>query len=537
MKRQFDGLSNERFDLVVIGGGVIGTGVARDAALRGIKTLLVEKEDFAYGTTSRSTRLVHGGLRYLSHLDFKLVRQDLREREVLLRIAPNLVKPLAFLLPLTSFSQHAVMGAGMRLYDMLSFDKSVPSYRHLSKSKTEDLEPRLKIQGLKGSYQFYDCQIAFPERLCIDNAISAAEHGSVMVNHAQVIGMGKTDGAVDKVRIKDGLSRATREVETRCVISVAGHWSNDVLSMAIASPRNEIRTTMGVHLVTPKMSNGAIVLFAKSDGRLIFVIPWEGYSLIGTTDTEYSGDKDYVAADAAQVSYLVKEVNVAFPDLRAQDIYWAFAGLRSLVGSRDRKVSDISRAHKLVDHEVADGVKGLVSILGGKLTGYRAIAQEAVDLVSTKLGVNAECKTAETPLPGAPGCSEEELNKMQKDGELSLETLAHLNSLYGSRMGQVVELANADESGRKPICSHSKDIVAQIWHAVKEESCATAADFMLRRGTTGLCSCQGLDAVETVAVEMGRMLGWSIGEWQSQVGAYRDFVAASSQFKRVLFAP
>ena len=309
MKRQFDGLSNGKFDLVVIGGGVIGTGVARDAALRGIKTLLVEKEDFAFGTTSRSTRLVHGGLRYLSHLGFRLVRQDLKEREILLRIAPNLVKPLSFLLPLTSFSQHAVMGAGMRLYNMLSYDKSLPSYRHLSKSKTEEMEPRLKIEGLKGSYQFYDCQIAFPERLCIDNAVSAAEHGAVIVNHAQVMGLGMIDGAVDMVRIKDGLSRVTREVETRFVISAAGHWSNDVVRMAITNPRNEIRTTMGIHLVTPRISNSAIVLFAKSDGRLIFVIPWERFSLIGTTDTEYSGDKDYLAADAAQVSYLVKEAN------------------------------------------------------------------------------------------------------------------------------------------------------------------------------------------------------------------------------------
>ena len=523
--------------MVVIGGGVIGTGVARDAALRGIKTLLLEKEDFAYGTTSRSTRLIHGGLRYLSHLDFKLVSQDLRERETLLKIAPNLVKPMAFLLPLTTLSQHVVMGAGMRLYDVLSHDKSVPSYKHFSKRRTLEMEPGLKIQGLKGSYQFYDCQVAFPERMCIDNAISASGQGAVLVNHARVVGIEKLGNAIDKVRIKDGLSRATCEVKASVVVNVAGHWSNEIQGMAIGSPRNEIHTTMGIHLVTPKISNNAIVLFAKSDGRLIFVIPWEGCSLIGTTDTVYSGDKEHIAAEAAEVEYLVTETRSALPELRAEDIYWTFAGLRSLVGTTDKKVSNISRSHKLVDHEMSDGVKGLVSILGGKMTGYRAIAQEAVDLACTKLGVNTPCKTAETPLPGAPGVADEELAKVASGSGLSVETLSHLNSLYGSRLGEVVKLASADPNGTKLICPHSKDIVAQIWHAVTEESCMTASDFLLRRGTTGLCSCQGLDAVETVAVEMGRLLGWSIGEWQSQVGAYRDFAADATQFKRVLFAP
>ena len=387
MKRQFEGLSKEKFDLVVIGGGVIGTGVARDAAMRGMKTLLVEKEDFGYGTSSRSTRLIHGGLRYLSHFDFKLVRQDLREREILLRIAPNLVTPLAFLLPLTGLSQHFVMGAGMRLYDMLSYDKSVPSFRHFSKHRTLEMEPGLKLEGLKGAYQFYDAQVSLPERLCMDNALSAAASGAVMVNHAEVTGIIKAGNTVDKVCIKDGLSRETCEVQTRAAVNVTGHWSNGVVRMATPNPRNEIRTTMGVHLVTPKISNSAMVLFAKSDGRLLFVIPWQGYSLIGTTDTAYSGDKEYIAAEADHVRYLLGEVKNAFPDLRAENVFYAFAGLRSLVGSSDQRVSNISRSHKLVDHELIDGVSGFISILGGKMTGYRSIAEEAVDLVCKKLGV------------------------------------------------------------------------------------------------------------------------------------------------------
>jgi glycerol-3-phosphate dehydrogenase len=537
MKRNFDGLSNEKFDLVVIGGGVIGTGVARDAAMRGVKTILVEKEDFGYGTTSRSTRLIHGGLRYLSHLDFKLVKMDLREREVLLRIAPSLVKPLPFLLPLTSLHQHFVMGVGMRIYDQFSRGKSVPSYNHLSRQRTMEAEPGLELKGLRGAYEFYDAQVALPERLCVENAISATRAGATVVNHATVVGIIRSGNAVEKVKIKDGLSRAVSEVQTRAVVSVAGHWTNDILAMVAGNTNSEIRTTMGIHLVTPKISNNALVLFAKSDGRLVFVIPWQEYSLIGTTDTVYSGDKDHLSAEAAHVEYLIEAVRTAFPNLKASDIHWTFAGLRSLVGAKGKKVSDVSRSHLIVDHETADGVSGFVSILGGKMTGYRSIAEEAVDLVCKKLGVEAPCGTAETALPGAPGLTDEESKRLAKESGLSEETVAHLNSIYGSRAPEVIRMAASDENGRKPLCPHSKDIVAQVWHAVEEEACMTPSDFLLRRGTCGLASCQGLDAVETVAVEMARKLGWSIGEWQERARDHRDFVAANTQYKKVMFAP
>jgi glycerol-3-phosphate dehydrogenase len=537
MKRNFDGLSNEKFDLVVIGGGVIGTGVARDAAMRGIRTLLVEKEDFGYGTTSRSTRLIHGGLRYLSHLDFKLVKMDLREREILLKLSPNLVKPLPFLLPLTSLYQHFVMGVGMRIYDRFSRGKSLPSFRHLSRQRTMEMEPGLALKGLRGAYEFYDAQIALPERLCVENALSAAQSSATLVNHAAVVGIVKAGNSVDRVKIKDGLSRAVTEVQTRAVVSVAGHWTNDILTMAAGNTTSEIRTTLGIHLVTPKISNRALVLFARSDGRLVFVIPWQEYSLIGTTDTVYSGDKDHIAAEAAHVDYLIDAVKPAFPNLKAEDIHWTFAGLRSLVGAKGKKVSNVSRSHLIVDHEVTDGVAGFVSILGGKMTGYRSIAEETVDLLCKKLGVEAACRTAETAMPGAAGLTDEQMKTLAAESGLAQETVAHLNSIYGSRATEVIKMAAADEHGKKPLCSHSKDIVAQVWHAVEEEACKTPADFLLRRGTCGLASCQGLDAVETVAVEMARKLGWSIGEWQEGARQYRDFVAANTQYKKVMFAP
>jgi glycerol-3-phosphate dehydrogenase len=532
MERKINELSKEKFDVIVIGGGVIGTGVARDAALRGLKTLLLEKDDFGYGTTSRSTRLIHGGLRYLSHFDFKLVRQDLREREVLLKIAPHLVKPLPFLLPLTGLTQHFIMGTGMKLYDMLSYDKSVPTYKHFSRQQTLEIEPQLKLKDLRGAYKFYDCQVAFPERLSLENAISAFDNGAAIINHAEVTGISSSGRTVQGVRVKDRFLPVVVDVSGRIVVNVTGHWTNGILQMAAAHPKNEIRTTKGVHLVTPKLSNNAIVLFSHSDGRLIFVIPWHGYSLIGTTDTEYSGDKEIISAEVADVSYLVNEVQHAFPELSNEDVYYTFAGLRSLVSSGGKKVSNISRSHKLVDHETEEGLKGIVSILGGKMTGYRSIAEEAVDLICRKLDVNVPCSTAEKALPGAPGLTPEALDKLAVDNSLPRATLDHLNSLYGSRTVKVLEIARTDPRGIEKICPHTQDILAQVWFAVKEESCLTATDFLLRRSTTGLCSCQGLDAVEVVAVEMGRLLGWSIGEWQRQVEIYRSVIAPWTFFRK-----
>jgi glycerol-3-phosphate dehydrogenase len=532
MKRNFDGLQQVKFDLVVIGGGVIGTGIARDAALRGLKTLLLEKEDFGYGTTSRSTRLIHGGLRYLSHFDFKLVRQDLREREILLHIAPHLVKPLPFLLPLSNFSQHFVMGTGMRLYDMLSYDKSVPRYKHFSRQQTLDMEPQLNMKALIGSYQFYDCQVAYPERLCIENAISAAENGAVILNHAEVAALKMTDRTIQGLKIKDKISNSNVEIDCRMVVSVAGHWTNNILKMALANPANEIKTTKGIHLVSKKLSNNALVLFARSDGRLIFVIPWAGYSLIGTTDTEYNGDKETIVADTTDVNYLVSEVKRSFPGFDTPDVFYAMAGLRSLVGSGNGKVSNISRSHKLVDHEISEGLKGLVSVLGGKMTGYRAIAEEAVDAACRHLGVNTGCTTRETALPGAPGVSAENIIQLAAEYSVSPAIIEHLNMIYGSRLDHVLNEAKSDPRGFEKVCPHSQDIYAQVWYAVKEENCVTVADYLLRRGMAGLASCQGLDAVEVVAVEMGRLLGWSIGEWQHQVAMYRDAVAPGTFFRK-----
>jgi glycerol-3-phosphate dehydrogenase len=273
------------------------------------------------------------------------------------------------------------------------------------------------------------------------------------------------------------------------------------------------------------------VLFAFADSRLFFVIPWQNYSLIGTTDTDYTGDLDNVEAEAKDVTYLLKEVQSIFPNVRSGDIFYTSAGLRALARSKSRRPEDVSRSHKLVDHEREDGIGGFVSVLGGKITAYRAVAEQTVDLVCHKLAAKTPCTTAEVPLPGAPIVPQQSLQQAANERGLALDTVAHLASLYGSRFSQVLDILNRNPKGAQRLCPHCQDIVAQVQHAVEQEGALTIEDFLLRRSAIGLSPCQGLDALNSVASEMGRLLGWSYTEQQRQEDAYRAQAALGQRFR------
>ena len=531
MKRDFAEITGKTFDLIVVGGGIIGACVARDAAIRGLKTLLLEKDDFASGTTSRSTRLIHGGFRYLQHFEFMLVREDLREREILLKIAPHLVYPLPFLIPITTPIDHFLMAMGTLLYDILSYDKSVPGRKHYSRETTMKMEPNLKLAGLRGSDLYYDCQAWFAERLCLENIISAVNNNAVALNHAKVVGILKDSNAVRGVKVQDMLTGQETEVASRMVVNAAGHWMDSLCAMVYGQPKRMVRRTKGIHLLTPRLSNNALVFYAKSDGRLWFVIPWGKYSLLGTTDTDYSKDLEAVYAEKEDVDYIMKEAQRVFPQLKMEDIFYTFAGLRSLPDSGDEKPSNVSRAHKTIDHKKTDGVKGFISVLGGKITGGRGIAEEITNLVCNKLDFKAACKTATTLLPGASVLAQPEMIRCALESKLDIETVNYLASIYGSRFTEVLEMAERGSRGKQPLCHHAQDIVAQIWYAVAEESAFTISDFILRRSGLGLAECQGLDAVEIVGKEMGRLLEWSPEEQQRQVTEYRNTAALAQKYK------
>jgi len=532
MKRDLDAIAREKFDLIVVGGGIIGTGVARDASLRGIKTLLIEKEDFGYGTTSRSSRLIHGGLRYLRMLEFHLVRQDLLEREVLLKIAPHLVHPFPFIIPVPNLYYDVALGIGVRMYDVMASGRSLPSQQHLSKREVLEIEPELdELKGLRGAFMYYDCQAPFTERLGIENVLSAAENGATIANHGELIGFLRSGNDVAGIQVRDCLTGETYKVKSRLVVNAAGHWVDCVRDLLRGSPASTVRRTKGIHLLTPKLTQKGLVLFSPVDGRLFFVMPWLDYTLIGTTDTDYRGDLDDVCADKSDVDYMLTSLKQVFPKLREEDIIYTFAGLRSLVHSGGERPSDITREHRVLDHKLKDGIDGLVSVLGGKITAYRAVAKDTVDTVCRKLGVKAKCTTADVPLPGAPAVSQKQMAEAARQSTLPLNTVRHLAALYGSRFSRVLKIVAKGKSGGQRLCAHSPDILAQVEHSIKEEGALTVSDFLLRRTAVGLMSCQGLDAAETVAQEMGRLLKWSQAEQGRQVQEYLGRAALGQYFR------
>lgn len=508
----------QKFDVIVIGGGIIGAGIARDAALRGLRVALFEKADFGGGTTAGSTRLIHGGLRYLEMYDFGLVRMDLREREILLRIAPHLLKPLEFLLPFygRSLYYRARLRAGMFLYDALSFDKSLPSHRFLSAAEVAKREPHLERGTLQGAASYYDVQIDSPERLCLENVLDAHRRGAEVFNYAEVTGGVFDGGRLGGVRVRDLIEGDEAEFRARLVINAAGPWFDRVAARLGPRTRQEIRTTKGIHLASDPFVRHAIVLNSPIDGRLFFVIPFLGYSWIGTTDTDFTGDPATARTSPEDAGYLIRSAAAFIPALAHAPVYWTTAGVRALV-KNEGKESLISRAHRIEDGE-ARGVPGLLSVLGGKITGYRAIAAQATTLACRKFGHRRACATAETPLPGAGAADE----TAEAAPAVAAETLAYLRSLYGSRASDVLRLAAAQPELAQRLAPCYPDIAAQVALAAREEFCTEVSDFMLRRSLLGFTQDQGIQSAARVAACLARELGWTATREAAEVRKYEE---------------
>jgi glycerol-3-phosphate dehydrogenase len=536
-------LEREQFDALIIGGGIVGTGIARDLALRGLHVALVERDDLASGTTSRPTRLIHGGLRYLEMFDFALVRTDMREREVLLRLAPHLVQPLQFLMPMYSRGvlYRAKLQAGMQLYDALSFDKSLPTRQWLNKRQLLRMEPALNPSGLQGAWQFYDGQVSLVERLVVENALDAASEGGVIVTYAPAVDFIKNElGGVVGARISDRATGQEVNVRARLTVNATGPWLDLTTASLRAGRRPLLRLTKGVHLVTPAITRQAHVLFAKRDGRLFFVIPWLDYSLIGTTDTDYHGDPADAAATEQDVEYLVDEAHRAFPSGRFDQIHYAYAGVRALVRIEHVSEGKVSRKHALHDHARRDRVPGIVSVVGGKITGYRAIAEEVGDLVARKLGSRhrATSNTDIRPLPGGhlldlESYVEQEVWPRARELGLDRQQAAHLGAIYGSLTSEVLARVVANPSLAERVCADEPTIAAQLHHAVEAEWAQSLGDVLLRRTGLGLRACQALDCLDKVVEHVAVLLGWDASEQQRQVEAYRHEIEPMRRFSRV----
>ena len=381
-------LADADYDVVIVGGGMAGAGVARDLALRGVSVALVEKGDFASATTSQSSKLIHGGLRYLELFDFGLVRESLRERETLRRLAPHLVRPLPFLVPIYRDSSRSLIKVriGLKLYDWLAPGRTRERYRVLPPVDALSLEPAIRARDLRGAGYYFDDLLVFPERLCLENVLSACRLGARTFNYAQVAEIVRNSkGAISAVRVRDLLTGRVATLGARIVVNATGPWVDELRAAARVSERGPriLRRTKGIHCLLPRLTERAIY-HSTGDDRMIFVIPWREFSLVGATDSDFDGDLDRVHATGDEVNYLLDEVYKVLPDPRVSldEVVYTYAGVRPLSFEQGKRESDVSRAHKVVAEERGR----FLSITGTKLTCFRSLAAVLGDRVMRTLG-------------------------------------------------------------------------------------------------------------------------------------------------------
>ena len=533
-------LGDADYDVVIIGGGIAGAGAARDLALRGVSVALLEKGDFGSGTTSKSSKLVHGGLRYLELFDFGLVRESLRERETLGRLAPHLVKPLPFLVPVYRESSRSLIKVrlGLTLYDWLTPGRDRERYRVLKPVDALSLEPALRARDLRGAGYYFDGLLLYPERLCLANVLSACRHGARTYNYADVEEIVRDpQGAPAGVNVRDLLTGQVATLGARVIVNATGPWVDQIRDRAKVTERGGrlVRTTKGIHCLLPSLTERA-VYHTTSDDRMIFVIPWREFSLVGTTDTDFDGDPDRLHATREEVDYLLAEVRKAIPDPRvvAGNVAYTYAGVRPLTQEEGGRASDVSRAHKVISEE--DG--RFLSITGTKLTCFRSLAARLGDDVMRTLGHRAPSRTADLTLDGA----DEEVGRTEAHAWLDVspetattglgrETLETLVTTYGRGYRRVIEWAGKVAGGSERLCPENPDIVAQLHLAVQDELAVSLQDVLLRRTGIGTSHCQGLDCEESVAQRMATLLGWRPRRREAELDAYRAHVARSQRFK------
>jgi glycerol-3-phosphate dehydrogenase len=504
------------YDLIIIGAGINGAGIARDAAMRGLRVLMLDKGDAGGGTSSLSTRLIHGGLRYLEHGEFGLVRESLRERETLLRIAPHLIRTLPLLLPIYQQARRGplLLRIGMIAYDLLSLGKSSPSHQMLSREEALARAPGLNPEGLRGAALYYDAQVEFAERLVVENALSAISYGAKVTTHARVDRFIVHEGHLTGIEFVDELSGERQSATASIVINAAGPWVDQVLKAA-GNTAALLGGTKGSHLVVPALPGApriAVYVEAKTDKRPFFILPWNDRYLIGTTDIRYDGDLDEVRSDGTEIDYLLRETNEIFPalKLRREQILYTYSGIRPLPFTNETDEQSITRRHFI---RPDPRYKNLFSIVGGKLTTYRSLSEEAVDLVFEKLGrTSPACLTAAGPL-GVPA------NPIRTS-----PLTARLSRIYGGRSDAVRELVKKDAALGEIFDPETGGVAAEVVYAFRSEFARTLADCLLRRTMVGLNSSLGVGADEAAAKIGVSHLGWSEDRARDEVGSYRKFI-------------
>lgn len=527
-------LGEEQFDLVVIGGGVTGVGTALDAATRGLRVALVEARDIASGTSSRSSKMFHGGLRYLEQLEFGLVREALRERELSLSLlAPHLVKPLPFLFPITKrFWERPYIAAGLFLYDRMGGAKSVPGQQHVSRAGAHRIAPSLRRGALVGGIRYHDT-VVDDARHSLTLARTAAQYGAVVRTSTQAVGFLKEGDRITGVELRDSETGATTRVRAHSVVNAAGVWTDEVQQLSGQRGHFRVRASKGVHIVVPRdriVSETAIIL--RTANSVLFVIPWETHWIIGTTDTDWNLDLAHPAATRADIDYILERVNVELvTPLTHDDIEGVYAGLRPLLAGEDEASSALSR-----EHAVAAVAPGLISIAGGKYTTYRVMGADAVDaaaeFIPDRVGKSV---TERVPLLGADGYFAL-VNQCEHLGErygLHPYRVRRLLNRYGSLLDEVLGLAADDPSLLAPIATAPQYLRVEAVYAAEYEGALHLEDVLARRTRIAIeYSHRGADCAREVADLIAPILDWSDEKREWEIENYCARVAAEIESQR-----
>ncbi len=521
------------FDLIVVGGGINGAGIARDAAMRGLNVLLLEARDFGWATSAWSTRLIHGGLRYLEYAEIGLVRESLHERRRLLRNAAHLVKPLKITIPIYKGGKRGrtIIKLGMLAYDILSLGRLVPGHRMLNAAELVEEEPGINPEGLVGGAQYYDAQVAFIERLVLELVIAAAQSGAEVWNYSPVTGIQCHDDGTHHVRFQDR-SGAERVVGAPVVINAAGPWVDQVLGLSDEAVPRLMGGTKGSHVVVGDFDGApgnAIYVEARADARPIFVVPWNQQYLIGTTDIRIEGDPADARASDEEIAYLIGETNRLFPkaNLTVDDIHFAYAGVRPLPFKRKGPESAITRRHIIKRHR--GKLRGMISIIGGKLTTYRHLAEQAVNKSARPLRRSVgKCRSKDALFPGAEHYESAEANVQALAG-LSAAGRRRLVEIYGGRVQRLVELIEAEPELGKVLDPEGTVLAAEVALAVREEFAWHLSDIVHRRLMVGLSANLGAPNTLAIAAIAATELGWGSEEAERQLA---ELNAHNAQLRR-----
>jgi glycerol-3-phosphate dehydrogenase len=534
MKRDPDQLTGKTFDLLVIGGGISGACVAHDAALRGLSVALVEMKDFGWATSAATSKLIHGGLRYLKNLEFELVRESLKERRYLERIAPHMVYPMPFLVPTYkhSLNHRAVIFPAMLMYDVLSFDKGslkdpsrkVPSFEFLSKDQVVQREPNVNDEELTGGAIYYDCQMFSAERLTLEFVLGAANNGATVANYIKVEKLILENGAVVGAKVKDELGGKKFDIRAKVTANVAGPWADFVSGLLGEKAGKKLVRSEGIHIVTRALVDEHALVYRTESGRHFFMIPWRGKTLIGTTDDKYEGSPDDYGVSNESVLRFIEEINQAHPSaqLTLDDVEFSYGGLRPIVEDEtevDVDVYDQSRKYEIFDHAGVDRIENFFTVVGGKYTTSRNLAEQLVDQVYGKLKKNPTTSTTKhTPLPG--GKIERWTDFMEsavKASNLDREVAEAVAQTYGSESGKIFGLVKGEKKLGGKASAKGFEILAQIAHGVDEEMAVTLEDAIFRRTSLSLLGLMKKNELKKCAGIMKDRLGWDDATTEEQV--------------------